>query len=204
MRESNWLFFVTDSFVIASVFLIMNRPCEPCLMIVGIGNIPWGMYFVEIYSCSEITDLSEFTVKSSYAIPFPKMRVETNKFLLLTNRNPDVVGFFNKGYDLYFGHPEENYVFLHNGDDCIAIVRTSSLEVIDMYGSMSGTWSTANRCGGPLSYAGGWAKRKRCVDPSPVFHADDWVVHENALLNCTSNTNCVNHFPQRNETCFGE
>ena len=180
--------------IIYRIFIIsLSLACSRCkLLISGFGEIETEKYFVELYSLENITNLQEFSIITANEINLPKTSMTNGTFLLLTNNDQTIAGFFNNAYAHIYGYPDKAYVILRDGDDKIELRHNGV--VIDRYGSPG---MTKNKCMKPdcMPYNYGWAKRYGHFNGSVVFSQTDWRVYNNTLSGCSINRNCSLPYP---------
>ena len=168
------------------------------LMISGIGHIPYGKYFTELYCTSDIKHLSDFSIRSTFDAKLPDVNVTRGTFILVSNNVKNLHSFFGSSYKYYFGYPTKSYVSMLFGDDCIALLNSSTKSVIDSYGPISKSGHTKDRCKKDYSYNLGWVKRKNCTMPL----TDDWLISRNTLKGCSTNEGCSDPFELRSSGCY--
>lgn len=162
------------------------------------GQLPKAM---ELFSCTDIPDLSVYTIQTY----FNGANVTTSKFTFPTGSSA-VAGqyiyvatekdFF---YDFFGFYPDyvARVAVDYNGNDVPTLWKNGIM--VDIYGEIG-----VDGSGTPWDYKAGWAARISGKDASPTFHVSDWKIRKEALIGSNStNVEATQPVPIKTFQCTG-
>ena len=183
-----------DSFktaaIVALVVCYEFVPCYSQLMILGFGHKSRKIFFVELLTLANDTNLSDYKIETSNVVTLPKLTVHKGQLIMLYNNNPETYGFHNLASlkHLIPGFERESYVTMFHGNDCIAIRDATSNAILDIYGKTDKNMKDS--CTDKLRYNNGWVGRRQCIGPSAQFDIKQWIKHSSAFSKCDENIAC--------------
>ena len=169
--------------LISITVLVFTRRAGGELMISGLADIEAGRFFVELYTTTDIPDLSQYTLVTERSVVLPAVALGAGQYYIAANK-PE------SDMEEFFGQPIPN--FLHDGDVKLGggndpVFLEVNSNIVDAFGE----------AGESYSYKHGYVTRVAGVEaPKAVYDAADWTPLADALKKCwidddpPGNANC--------------